>query len=127
MNPPINQFNIEPGQHPVVLIAAGIGITPIKPMASSLAKAGREYALHYAGQSRNTMPYLNELLSEHGNQLHLHISSEQSRLSLSNLLTQASDQTVFYLCGPQALIAEALGIARVKGIAADRIRFEKFV
>ena len=41
-----------------VLIAAGIGITPMLAMADRLQRLGKPYVLHYAGRSRAQMALL---------------------------------------------------------------------
>jgi ferredoxin-NADP reductase len=44
-----------------LFIAAGIGITPILPMIAEAERLGRPWRLAYAGRSRATMAFLDEL------------------------------------------------------------------
>lgn len=52
---PSNRFRLDEAADGYVLIAAGIGITPIIAMADRLKALGKPYELHYAGRSRGEM------------------------------------------------------------------------
>ena len=47
-----------------MLIAGGIGITPIKPMAQALKRGGRSFQLHYAGAASQALAYRDRLQRE---------------------------------------------------------------
>ena len=82
---------------PAVLIAGGIGITPIRSMALALAAAGRPFELHYAGRSAREMAYREELQRQLGPALHLYCSDAGQRLDLPALIAQAPPDAVFYV------------------------------
>ena len=44
-----------------VLIAGGIGVTPLLPMVAALAASGADWHLYYVGRSRSTMAFCGEL------------------------------------------------------------------
>src|ERR1700761_8635131 len=48
---PRNHFALEPSARRTVLVAGGIGITPLLCMAERLANAGEPFELHYAARS----------------------------------------------------------------------------
>ncbi len=48
---PRNDFELQSDDSPVVLIAGGIGITPILAMARTLKQSGRVFQFHYIGRS----------------------------------------------------------------------------
>ena len=87
---PKNDFPLhEPqaGEDPAILIAGGIGITPIASMAAALKAAGRRYELHYYGRSLAQMAYAAELAAQHGDSLHLHADDDAAaQLPLPALL-----------------------------------------
>jgi ferredoxin-NADP reductase len=71
---PRNHFPlIEDAPHSV-LIAGGIGITPIWCMAQRLQKLGRSFELHYASRTRDEAAFLQEL--QKLPQAHVHIDAE---------------------------------------------------
>jgi cytochrome P450/ferredoxin-NADP reductase len=103
---PKNLFKLDESAKHFVLIAAGIGITPILSMATRLKKLGKSYEIHYAARAREQMALLAELQADHQDQLKLYIKSEGSRMALPTLLNSVDSQTRVYACGPERLINE---------------------
>jgi hypothetical protein len=116
--PPRNDFHLHDDDRPAVLIAGGIGITAIKPMAAALAARGAKFEMHYAARSRALMAYRDELPAT----CRTWFSDEGKRLDIGQLVSTAATNTVFYVCGPERLIEEV----RAKVADADRVRFERF-
>jgi ferredoxin-NADP reductase/predicted pyridoxine 5'-phosphate oxidase superfamily flavin-nucleotide-binding protein len=127
---PQNNFQLQEKAHKAgmaaVLIAGGIGITPIKAMATKLAASGQAFDLHYAGKSPAHMAFLRELKVACGDRVNSYISSEGTRLDFVKLIRNASPDSIFYLCGPERMIEGFLNEAERQGLAADRIVFERF-
>jgi len=123
---PGNDFPLHDDERPAVLIAGGIGITPIKAMAQKLCADGRHFELHYAVRSRAEAAYVDDLECKLGAALHVYSADRRHRLDLAQLMKQVAADTVFYVCGPERLIDAARNTARSAGIADDRIRFERF-
>lgn len=92
---------------PVLLVAGGIGITPLVPMAARARDLGLDYRLVYCGRSRERMAFLEELAALHGARLELAISSEGRRLDLAALVTATPPATRIWACGPARML-EAL-------------------
>jgi len=122
---PRNDFALHEDSRPAVLIAGGIGITPIKAMALALAAKQQEFQLHYAGRGTTDMAYLDRLQREFGERLHVY-TPERPRLDLAALMATSPVNTVFYACGPQRLMDDVSATAQRLGIAAERIRMERF-
>jgi ferredoxin-NADP reductase/predicted pyridoxine 5'-phosphate oxidase superfamily flavin-nucleotide-binding protein len=123
---PGNDFALSDEAAPVLLIAGGIGITPIKAMAHSLAAQGRNFVLHYAVRSRAEAPYLDQLAAEFGDHLVIHASNENSRMDLASVIALAGQDVVIYTCGPERLIDAVRREAVNAGIPAARLHFERF-
>ncbi len=123
---PENHFELHADNRPAVLIAGGIGITPIKAMAHDLKARGINMHFHYAGRSRWDMPYRDRLQREFGSQISIYIKDEDQRMNLNKIMSEASPDSLFYICGPQRLIDAALDTARELGITDDRVRYERF-
>ena len=107
---PRNHFKLDAQAQRLLLVAGGIGITPILAMARHALAAGLPLDLHYCGQRHSAMPYLAELQALFGNtprpdqHLHLHSSADGTRLHLPTLLAQPQPGTLVYACGPQRLL-----------------------
>ena len=124
--PPQNFFQLHDDARPAVLIAGGIGITPIKPMAQSLCSRGSKFSIHYAGRSLIEMAFRDRLQREFGEQLHLYTADKGERINLEQLIKEAPKDALFYACGPQSLIDQLISAASKHNISPDRIRFERF-
>lgn len=61
---PLNYFPLAPDDSPAVLLAAGIGVTPLLAMAHSLLRAGRPLAFHYFVRSADAAAYGATLASQ---------------------------------------------------------------
>jgi len=123
---PQNDFPLQEESAPVILIAGGIGITPIKSMAHTLKQRGKSFQLHYAGRSREDMAFLPELQLEFGASLEVHVSAEDQRLNIEQLLNDSPEDSIIYVCGPERLITAIQETANQLGIDAERIRYERF-
>ncbi len=126
VEPPINHFPLHSNIRPALLIAGGIGITPLKSMAHALATRKAGFQLYYATKCSSDMAYREELLHISPDNVHLFISEENNRLDVSDILGNITDATVVYVCGPDRLINEVLNYAREKEIPRDQIVIELF-
>jgi len=123
---PDNYFVTHTDNRPAVLIAGGIGITPIKAMLQSLKAQGNNVQLHYAGRQLNEMAFADRLARELGSAAHFYHGANQQRLDLNALLSQAPKDAIFYCCGPDRLLAELEKVALAFNIDPERIRTERF-
>lgn len=119
---PQSHFDLRPGAAPLLLLAGGVGITPISAMAFAARAAGREYVVHYAGRA-GSMALLEELRDLHGDRLVTHVTAEGTRLDIPELF-RASAGSVVYACGPARLIDEAEAVAAGTGLEFHTERFE---
>ena len=123
---PTNTFPLHADARPAVLIAGGIGITPIKAMAQALKARGTPMQLHYAGRSAQEMAFRNRLLREFGEQVTIYKSADGKRIDIKEILSSVSDDTVVYVCGPNRLIDAVSSVATDLKIDPERIRVERF-
>lgn len=123
---PQNYFPLEQSTAPVILIAGGIGITPIKAMALTLTSQQRDFSLHYCGRSMDEMAFSDRLTRQLGDKLHLYAGDEDKKLNLEKLLMSSPAKAHFYFCGPQKMIDQLLELAQQQGIASTRLHFERF-
>lgn len=127
---PRNDFALhEPlaNEAPMVLIAGGIGITPITAMAASLKCSGRDFQLHYYGRGLSQMGFVEALASEHGPRLCVHADDDPAtQLPLAALLDGCDPAQHLYVCGPKGLIDAVLLEARKRDWPQDHLHFELF-
>lgn len=124
---PENRFvmNRDEGQ-PVVLIAGGIGITPLRFMAQQVARQPRPLQMHYAARSAAEAAYLGSLTRLLGDRLKTYFGDSGERLDPVAVLGAAPPEADFYVCGPDRLIDATLQAAADLGIARGRVRYERF-
>ncbi len=120
---PRNHFRLDESAEDYVLIAGGIGVTPIIAMADRLKALGKRYALHYCGRSLSSMAFLERLRRDHGERLHFYPGSEGARLDLRSVVADADPQAQVYACGPARLL-DALG--EHLACQPERLRVERF-
>lgn len=122
---PRNLFRLEPsaGQH--VLIAGGIGITPILSMLAHCERTGAGWSLLYCGRSRDSMAFLDTLPTGPHVQVHAD-DTAQGLPDLTSLLDRMAPDAHVYCCGPSPLMDAVARIAQGLGIAPARLHFERF-
>lgn len=111
-----------------VLVAGGIGITPIAAMATELRRNGKPFTLHYYGRSRTQMAFLQALTVQHGEALRVHADdTPESAQPLLDLLAQTRPDQHIYICGPKAMIDLVRARTLELGWPESHVHFELFV
>lgn len=104
--PPENDFRLsEAGDHHI-LIAGGIGITPILSMAARLHEIGRDYAIHYCARSVEEAAFAKEIATRHGEYAKFYYDGGVAGcgLDVKTLLAHRPAAAHAYVCGPGGLI-----------------------
>ncbi len=100
---PRNAFALVPGAVHTVLLAGGIGITPLKAMAHTLTAQGRSFELHYCARSLRNVAFAAELRAlVSPDRLHFHFDNgvPGQGLDIASLLKAQADGAHLYYCGP---------------------------
>ncbi|HEV7371768.1 cytochrome P450/oxidoreductase [Arenibaculum sp.] len=118
---PKNHFRLDEGAASYLLVAGGIGITPIVAMADRLKRLGKDYAIHYAGRSLASMAFVDRLRRDHGDRLHLYPAADGRRLDLAALLREPRPGEQIYACGPERLLAALEALTRDRPEGALRV------
>ncbi len=105
-SPPSNDFALYEAGEVNVLIAGGIGVTPMMAMAARLAEIRRGYTLYYCARSADVAAFLPELRARHGERLLTHFDGgDPARaLDVKTLLGTRLPGMHVYVCGPMGLI-----------------------
>jgi vanillate O-demethylase ferredoxin subunit len=106
---PRNNFALQENATHSVLIAGGIGITPLLSMIRRLEVLGRSWELFYAARTRVAAAFqdeLNALRSDVRANLHMNFDQEPggSILDLPAVVNSAPPDAHFYCCGPVAML-----------------------
>ncbi len=129
---PKNHFPLAASSLPAgaqhVLIAGGIGITPLMAMVHALRKSGEEWALHYCARSRDDAAFVGELEHLAGQRLHLHLDGGNPArgLDVLALISAAPPGSHVYVCGPRGLNEAVIASAASAGWAREHIHHEFF-
>jgi vanillate monooxygenase ferredoxin subunit len=123
---PRNHFPLQADEADSVLVAGGIGITPLLAMARALQAQGRRFALHYCARSRRRAAFADAIAaSDLAPHSFFHFDDEGGRLSMAHALEGRPGARV-YICGPSGFIEWARGEAAAHGVPAGRIHVEHF-
>jgi cytochrome P450/ferredoxin-NADP reductase len=121
---PSNLFRLDETAQTYLLVAGGIGVTPILAMADRLKALGKNYTVHYCGRSRQSMALLSRLEANHADRVIVHAGDEGQRADLTALHSNLPDGAQIYACGPQRMISA------LEDLSAERpgvtLRFEHF-
>lgn len=109
-----------------VLIAGGIGITPIKAMVDELRARGARWRLHYGGRSREHMAFMDELVDLGGDNVSIVPQDVDGLLAVPAIIGNLSPEAAVYCCGPAPLLDAVLTACAEAG-ASERLHFERFV
>ncbi|WP_432260495.1 PDR/VanB family oxidoreductase [Cupriavidus sp. TMH.W2] len=125
---PKNDFALHAAPHHAVLIAGGIGITPILSMARWLDRAGQPFQLHYAARTPRAMPYRDEAAALGSARATLYFDhGEPSRgMPLEQILGAPAAGRHVYVCGPRPLIDAVVSAARAYHWPAENVHLELF-
>lgn len=124
---PRNNFPLRRDSVRTILIAGGIGITPMLAMAQALAKGGLTFQLHYFAQSQDHLAFP-EVLERLDDSLtsHLGLSPDETAEQLQCLLAGYEHATHVYVCGPGPMLEATREIAANAGWPDAAVHFEYF-
>lgn len=121
---PRNNFRLRDGDHHTVLIAGGIGITPVWSMLHTLSARGQPWELHYSCRTRDDALFADSLVGRSG--VHPHFDDEHGGavLDLAAVVAAAPRGAHFYCCGPAPMLTAFSGATN--SIVDDRVHVEYF-
>ena len=123
---PQNQFELSLAPPQSLLVAGGIGITPLLGMALSLAARAADFTLLHAARSRDELVYTQALAATFGDRLRCHVSNEGGRMAFDTLIAELHPQGQLLLCGPLPMLESARNAWARAGRPPHLLRFETF-
>ncbi|KUZ79262.1 PDR/VanB family oxidoreductase [Burkholderia ubonensis] len=124
---PLNYFPLAPDDSPAVLLAAGIGVTPLLAMAHSLLRAGRPLAFHYFVRSADAAAYGATLASQLASvaTVHTGLTPDATGDAIAAIVGAMDPRAHLYFCGPASFMAAVDAIARPE-LGDARLHHEHF-
>ena len=129
--PPAGDFFYQATEKPVVLIAAGVGVTPIQAMAQTLAEVSkRNVSYYYACDSVAQHTFNREsaaLIEANQWQQQVWYRDQHGVMDLTSLVdTLPVAEGEFYLCGPVVFMEHAVQQLESLNVSRDQIHYEVF-
>ncbi len=123
---PLNNFPLAENAAKHILIAGGIGITPVLAMARTLAAGEADFELHYCTRTPEGTGFRREVEAIAGDRLsYHHDGGDPSRgIKLDAVLGGCPAGTHVYVCGPRPLIEAVRAVAA--GWPENHVHFELF-
>ena len=135
---PFGKFTQPPASTKVLLIAGGIGITPIRPLAEDMAANGFDVRLLYRAHGEGDLVFkkeLDALAAHYGVRIDYLVTQTSGRQSnrdswfspttMRRLIPDIADRVV-YMCGPSGMMADLRTSLAALAVPAERIRTEVF-
>ncbi|ARP63397.1 oxidoreductase [Mesorhizobium sp. WSM1497] len=124
---PRNNFPLRRDAIKTLLVAGGIGITPLLAMAQALHHSTLGYELHYFAQNQAQLAFPERLAALGDNvRLHLGLSPDESSAEFQRLLSGHRSGMRVYICGPGPMLESVRSTAAGAGWPETAIHFEYF-
>lgn len=128
VRPPVGGFPLVEDAKHTVLIAGGIGITPILSMIRRLAQLDASWELHYAARSTRAAAFLPQLakLDPEDQRVRLYLAeqAERRRVTVGQIVAATAENSHLYCCGPTSLLDDF--IAATADLDQERVHYERF-
>ena len=124
---PANLFPLDWRSKKHILLAGGIGITPVLAMADQLFANGQTFEIHYSMRGREQGAYWRQLQQRYGSRVHVTFDEDGGAMPLAKLLERQPLGSSLYVCGPGPMIDWALRLAGNMGWPAESLHSERFL
>jgi vanillate O-demethylase ferredoxin subunit len=126
---PKNHFPLAHDARRSLLLAGGIGVTPILCMAERLAIVGEAFEMHYCTRSLERTAFRDRILRSSfavDVRFHFDDGAVGQKLDIGALLAMPQPSVHVYVCGPKGFMDAVLGAARGAGWPETQLHYEFF-
>lgn len=124
--PPRCDFPLTAGAAHYLLVAGGVGVTPMVAMAEQLAKRGNSLRMVYAARSADEFAYRDELQALLGERLELFAADTGEMLDIAAEIDALPADAELYMCGPFGLMEAVRHAWDAAGRPRAGLRYETF-
>ena len=126
ITPPACDFELTFGAQEYLLIAGGIGITPIIRMAEALIGRGHPVTMIYAARTREELAYIDVLQDVLSTRLQVYVAEEGKFLNATEEIARLHQEAELYICGPLGLMDAVRKAWAESGRTIARLHYETF-
>ena len=126
---PKNHFPLAHEAKKSLLLAGGIGVTPILCMAERLAVTGADFEMHYCTRSKDRTAFFDRIAgSRYASRVQFHFDDgpPAQKFDIAARLATPEPGTHLYVCGPKGFMDAVLGTARSRGWPEPQVHYEFF-
>ena len=123
---PRNLFALDDSMAPVLLIAGGIGVTPIYAMARWCAQNNRPWSVVFAARNESRAAFIEEFNALGASQCHFHFDERAGKvIDVTPFVQKAAESGAhIYCCGPAPFMEHVRSASA--GWPEERLHFESF-
>ena len=126
---PRNSFALDPDAEHSILVAGGIGITPMVAMAERLHRRGASFEMHVYTRTPRSLPLARHVTSRPwSHRVVVHYSGEGDgfRGNAQSVIPRPAAGLALYVCGPPGMIASATACAAAREWPRHAVHTEQF-
>ena len=123
---PANHFELPLGAVQYLLVAGGIGITPIVGMAQQLTARGADVRMLYAAREAQELAFADVLRDALGAKLQTFVDAQGQRIEIATHTAALHPQALLLVCGPMPLLDAVRAAWQAAGRPPANLRFETF-
>lgn len=109
-----------------VVLAGGIGITPMTGIVRALMRTGKPVRMIYCARSAQDAAFVPEMQALLGDRLQTCFDNIGQTLDIPKLVASLSRDTIVFMCGPQGLMNAVKAAWRLAGLPIENLRYETF-
>jgi len=126
---PRNHFPLSEDAEHSLLLAGGIGVTPILCMAERLSSLGKSFEMHYCTRSKDLTAFASRIAQSSfaANVTHHYDDgAKEQLLDIPGLLSTPKPGVHLYVCGPKGFMDAVLSTAREAAWPEEQLHYEFF-
>ena len=124
--PPRNDFLLADDAAEHVLLAGGIGLTPLLAMARWLERRGGRYRLVVSAKTPGRLAFRDALSRLGSGPVRLHFTGTEGRLDFAGEIGAPGPGRHLYVCGPNTMVQDTRRVARDLGWLESAVHVELF-